>query len=48
MGEVISVEMKVVSIGIGDFYRARVNLDATKSLVRFVTLAPEGCDPMHL
>lgn len=46
--EVISVEMKVVSIGIGDFYRARVNLDATKSLVRFVTLAPEGCDPMHL
>jgi hypothetical protein len=26
VGEVISVEMKVVSIGRGDFYRARVNL----------------------
>lgn len=25
-----------------------MNLDATKPLVRFVTLAPEGCDPMCL
>jgi hypothetical protein len=48
VGEVISVEMKVVSSGRGDFFRARVNLDAAKPLVRFVSLSPEGSGLMLL
>lgn len=48
VGKVIAVEMKVVASGKGDFHRARVELEATKPLVRFVTLAPEGCEPMLL
>ena len=32
----------------GDFHRARVTLEASRPLVYFVTLAPEGCEPMLL
>lgn len=44
VGEEATVDMKVVSTNNGDFYRARVLLVAAKSLVRFVTLTPEGCE----
>jgi len=37
------VEMAVVSTNMGDFHRVRVLMDASKPLIRFVTLAPEGC-----
>jgi hypothetical protein len=33
---------------IRDFHRARVTLEASRPLVHFVTLAPEGCEPMLL
>ena len=48
VGDVISVEMKAIPTGGGDFHRARVNLLASKPLTRFVTLAPEGQESMKL
>ncbi|CAO2162743.1 unnamed protein product [Urochloa humidicola] len=42
IGEVVGVEMKAIPTSSGDFYRARVKLDASKPLARFVTLSPEG------
>lgn len=46
--ECVLAELKVVSTTRGDFHRARVMLLATKPLVRFVALAPEGCQSMFL
>jgi hypothetical protein len=48
VGEVITVETRVVSTSDGDFHRARVMLEASKALVRFVTLSPEGCPSILL
>lgn len=48
VGEEVAVEMKAVSTISGDFFRVRVNLFAQKPLVRFVTLSPEGRDPVLL
>jgi hypothetical protein len=41
VGEVVTVELRAVSHGGGDFHQARVNLLASKPLPRVVTLAPE-------
>jgi hypothetical protein len=46
VGEVLALELRVVSHGGGNFHRAKVNLLATKPLPRVVILAPEGCDKM--
>jgi hypothetical protein len=43
VGEVVKVEMQVVSFGSGEFHRVRVNLDSEKPLMRVVSLSPEGC-----
>lgn len=48
VGELVAVEMKAIAARGGDFLRARVNLDARKPLVRFVTLSPEGKDDLLL
>lgn len=48
VGEVISTDTRVDSCSDGDFHRARVNLVASRPLVCFVSLAPEGCDRMFL
>lgn len=48
VGEVISADTRVNSCSDGEFHRARVNLVASKPLVRFVTLAPEGYDKIFL
>jgi len=48
VGEVLVVDMKVVSTGTGDFHRAKVNLPADRPLVRVVTLSPEGCQSIVL
>lgn len=44
VGDVITVEMKPVASIRGDFHRARVELEATKPLVRVVTLTSEGTE----
>ena len=43
VGEVLTVDMKVISNGTDDFHRAKVNLPADRPLVRVMTLSPEGC-----
>jgi hypothetical protein len=48
VGEVVKVELKVVSFGNGEFHRARVLLDAGKPLLRFVSLSPEGCPSLFM
>jgi hypothetical protein len=48
VGEVERVETKIVSSANGDFHRARVKLDATKPLLRLVSLSPEGCDSIFM
>jgi hypothetical protein len=42
MGEVVKVEMQVVSFGSGEFDRVRVDLDSEKPLMRVVSLSPKG------
>jgi hypothetical protein len=42
IGEVLTVEMRAIPAPKGDFHRVRVNLEAYKPLVRFVSLTPEG------
>ena len=39
---VVVVEMKAISTSYGDFHCVRVRLEASKPLVRFVTVSPEG------
>jgi hypothetical protein len=48
VGEVIGVDMRVISTGNGDFHRARVNLLACTPLARVMTLSPEGSESMRL
>lgn len=48
VGEVIDVDMQVETCYEGDFHRARVNLHATRPLVRVVTLSPAGRDHIIL
>lgn len=48
VGDVISVDARVISHGRGDFHRARVNVESKKPLVRFVSLAPKGKDCIFL
>jgi len=46
VGSLITLEMKVVASDKGDFFRARVELEAERPLVRLVTLTPEGCESL--
>jgi hypothetical protein len=48
VGEVIGVEIRVVSTNNGDFHRARVKLHANAPLARAVTHSPEGSESMLL
>lgn len=44
VGGPITAEMRAAVSNRGDFFRARVELEAGRPLVRFVTLTPEGCE----
>uniref|UniRef100_K3ZD49 DUF4283 domain-containing protein n=1 Tax=Setaria italica TaxID=4555 RepID=K3ZD49_SETIT len=44
IGGLLTVEMRAIATGGGDFHRARVNLEASRPLLRFVTLTLEGRD----
>jgi hypothetical protein len=46
VGGPITVEMRAAVLNRGDFFRARVELEAGRPLVRFVTLTPEGCESL--
>ena len=46
VGEVVKVELKVISAEDGEFQRARVKLTAGRPLMRVVTLSPEGLQSM--
>ena len=46
VGTLITVEMRAVVSNKGDFFRARVDLEAGRPMVRFVTLLPEGCESL--
>jgi hypothetical protein len=48
VGEIVSVEIKVVSSTNGDFHRTRTNLQALVPLARVVTLSPNGSEIMLL
>uniref|UniRef100_K4A053 Uncharacterized protein n=1 Tax=Setaria italica TaxID=4555 RepID=K4A053_SETIT len=44
IGGLVTVEMRAIATDGGDFHRARVNLEMSRPLLRFVTLTPEGWD----
>lgn len=48
VGKLVAVDLKACLSSSGEFHRARVELEASKPLVRFVTLSPEGCESMFL
>jgi hypothetical protein len=48
VGEVVGLEMRAIATAKGEFYRARVKLDASQPLTRCFTLSPEGCASMLL